>query len=374
MKEHLKGMLWIKKSGAYGLILGLIFLLAWQSEAVISAACEAMVLCYRSVIPSLFPFFVLSGWLVFCGFADLCARRLSPLMMPVFCVGGAGSLALVMGLISGYPTGAKMTAELYSVGHLSCTEAERLLPFCNNSGPLFVVGAVGSAMLGSRFYGMVLYVVHVASAVLVGVIFRFYKRGEPVMVSRKRQRTCEVMGILKGFSTSVKDSVQTMMQVCGYIILFAALGTGIMAVLKEVAPSFVLFGFRILLEVAGGTFFITQSALPQRVMLSLLSFCIGTGGLCVMMQTAGILSDKGLGFKTYVPGKLLQGVLSGVMTYFIYPFLPMEAAKTQNAATAVSAILFREQTRWQEGWIFLCIAFCFLSAAIVLWKMVKSER
>ena len=128
---------------------------------------EALSLCARSVIPSLFPFLVISSLLLAMGFGDLTASVLSGLMEPLFRIGGPGSAALVLGLLGGYPIGAKTAGELYQSHALSRQEAERLLTFCNNCSPVFLISVLGSGIFGSVRAGVWLLLIHVGSALLV---------------------------------------------------------------------------------------------------------------------------------------------------------------------------------------------------------------
>ena len=109
---------------------------------------DALVLCARSVIPSLFPFLVISSLLLSLGFGQLTAPWLAGLMEPLFRVPGAGSAALLLGLIGGYPIGAQTAAELYRGGLATRAEAERLLAFCNNSNPVFLISVLGVGEIG----------------------------------------------------------------------------------------------------------------------------------------------------------------------------------------------------------------------------------
>ena len=106
------------------------------------AAKSALITCANSVIPSLFPFFVCSRMLIELGAAQKLGRVFSGIMTPFFGVGGGGALAFVLGIISGYPIGAKTVADLVTSGECSKSEGEKLLGYCNNSGPLFILGAV----------------------------------------------------------------------------------------------------------------------------------------------------------------------------------------------------------------------------------------
>ena len=102
-------------------------------EVSAQAARDAMLLCAQTLIPSLFPFFVLSSLLIACGASELLSALLSPLMRPLFGLSGTGAAALALGLCGGYPVGARTAAELVENGALSQEEGERLLAFCTNS-------------------------------------------------------------------------------------------------------------------------------------------------------------------------------------------------------------------------------------------------
>ncbi len=319
MKMHF-WVLRFKNCLLYGSVLGLAVLLALRSETAMSAARSSLTLCFKTVIPSLFPFFVLSSLLSTSGFVSLLSRALSPIMLPLFRVNGAGALPFSIGMISGYPMGAKITAELYTAGIVSKTEAERLLPFSNNSGPLFIVGAVGTGMLCQPAVGIFLYFVHVVSALLVGLCFRFYKtaapvRSRPAPLSPTKERSLTAM-----FSTAVVGSVTTILNVCGYIVLFATITDCITPFLNFLPPHASL-SVKSLLEVTNGSLEIAQSGLSLQLTLTWLSGFIGFGGICVMMQVAGILSGTNLSLKPYMLGKMLQGLFSAIITYYACPLI-----------------------------------------------------
>ena len=122
-------------------------------EVSAQAARDATLLCAQTLIPSLFPFFVLSSLLIACGASELLSALLSPLMRPLFGLSGAGAAALALGLCGGYPVGARTAAELVENGALSQEEGERLLTFCNNAGPGFLLGVCGAGVFSSSRAG-----------------------------------------------------------------------------------------------------------------------------------------------------------------------------------------------------------------------------
>ena len=141
------------------------------SQAALESARAGLSLCAQMIVPSLLPFFILSSLLQQLGLPGILGRLLSPVTQKLFGIGGAGASALLLGVTGGYPLGADAVAWLRRSGALTREQAERALAFCNNSGPAFLVGAAGVGVFHSAGYGLLLYGVHVLSAVLVGMLF-----------------------------------------------------------------------------------------------------------------------------------------------------------------------------------------------------------
>ncbi|MGI6669184.1 MAG: nucleoside recognition domain-containing protein [Acetivibrionales bacterium] len=142
------------------------------------AARDGLELWAGSVVPALLPFLIAAEAINSTGFTRVFGILLEPVMRPLFRVPGIASFALVMGVSSGYPVGAKITSDLRNNGLLTRVEAERLLAFTNNSGPLFIVGVVGSSMCGSPETGTFLLACHLLACITVGLLYRFYGNNE----------------------------------------------------------------------------------------------------------------------------------------------------------------------------------------------------
>jgi sporulation integral membrane protein YlbJ len=153
-------------------------------EESVEAAKNGLKLCANVIIPSLFPFFVLSGMLVELDAARYLGILFEKLMRPLFNLGGSCAVPLVLGFLGGYPTGARTAIAIYEKGLCSKEEAERLLAFCNNSGPAFILGVVGAGIFSSSRAGIILYLSHTLASIIIGVGFRFYKRGAPTVDAR----------------------------------------------------------------------------------------------------------------------------------------------------------------------------------------------
>ena len=284
------------------ILVSVMVLLLWRSAVAAEAVRRGLTLCARSVIPALFPYFVVSGLFISLGFADGVGRRLEPLTRRFFGMGGAGASAFFLGLLGGYPVGGRTVGQLYRAGRLSKEEAERLLAFCNNAGPSFILGVVGVGCFGSLRTGVYLYLIHAFSAVLVGILFR-----KKAPVSGQKVRYSAAFEPIAAFVRAVREAAEGMVRLCGFVVFFLV----ILALITDLTglnhP--VLLG---LVELTTGV--TTLEGRPGDLVWA--AALLGWGGLSVHGQTAAVLSDTGLGLGRYFLGKILQAIFSaGVVTF-----------------------------------------------------------
>ena len=320
----------MKRKLLYVSIVAVCVLLFVLAEDTAQAARYALFLCAQTVIPALFPFFVLSSFMVSTGFVSALGRVLSPVSKTLFRVSGSGAVVFVVGLLCGYPTGAKTVAELYENKQMERQEAERLLPFCNNSGPLFVIGAVGG-MLGCPTLGGWLYVIHAVSAVCTGVFLSFFAKS----VSSANSSVIHSVNIGAVFSDAVCRSVTAILQVCGFVVFFSVIRTFFAPFLGTDALSLLLGGMA---EVTLGAEAICVADVGINQQMILLSAVLGFGGLCVFLQVWGIVSRAGLSVKWYLFGKLVQSGVAAIAAFFFTEYLeitPVFAAGFLPARTSL---------------------------------------
>lgn len=308
----------MKKSIPYIIIAGISLLMLIFPETSIASAKSALELCRDVIVPSLFPFFVCSGILIHSGVCRSLSRLLGPVMKPLFNVNGCGAAALVLGTISGYPQGAITACNLYEAGYLSKSEAERLLAFCNNSGPLFVLGAVGVATYASRRVGIVLYISHLIASLLVGIIFRFYKRNTHTApdYAINQPDLC----FTEVFAQVLRESVSSILTVCGAIIFFGVFSGLLIGFLpsNDVIKALVMGIF----ELSGGNHAIHDADISMTSKLVMSAFTVGFAGFCVHLQVAAITARHHLSLVPYIFGKFLHGSLAAILSLCYLRFFP----------------------------------------------------
>lgn len=216
----------LSKERVRDLLLGLALLCATLAlmlypQPSMEAAKSGLALCYNVIIPSLFPFFVLSSLVVELGLAGYLGRLLEGLMRPLFHVSGACASAFALGFIGGYPVGAKTAISLYENGMCTKTEAERLLAFCNNSGPAFILGVVGAGVFASSRVGVLLYLAHAAASICIGILFRFYKAGPTARREERQSRPqFHAQRFTTAFTGSIKNSFLSTLNICAFVVFF----------------------------------------------------------------------------------------------------------------------------------------------------------
>lgn len=313
-------------------IIILIGLITFSSQCLESAK-EGLELCLAVVIPSLFPFFICSNLLIRLGFVSVLGTKCGFLMRPLFNVPGCGAFSFCIGILSGYPVGAKSVVQLYKQKLCTKTEAERLLAFCNNSGPLFIIGAVGTGLYHSPKVGIMLYASHILSALTIGLLFRFYK---PKGKKSENKNYIAPVFAAENFSQLIglviKDSISSIAMVCGFIVFFSVFITIIQAfsLLKMLTWLFMLIGITSegaqglaygIIELTNGI----KLLAPNYTSLPLTGFLLAFSGISVIMQVGGIIGKNKISLKTFIIAKLLQGLLAFVYTYFLIAFISLPA-------------------------------------------------
>jgi len=330
------------------------------SQDVFNSAYTGLMLWVNNIVPSLFPFLICLNVLTNTNILQIIGKLLEPVIRPFFNIPGNGAFAIIMGMCSGYPVGAKFAASLREKNQCSKTEGERILAFTNTSGPLFIIGAVGIGMFGDGKLGTLFLITHIISALLVGIIFRFYKFNHNTQIYKKElhsssnQNTSSIktktppLGNLIG--EAIKNSISTLLLICGFIVFFEVLGTildsiGVTNIIsKTVCNILSTLGFSTeltneisagcfkgLLEITSGLKILSTATIDYKILFTIIAIILGFGGLSVHMQVASIISATDLSLKPYLLGKTLHGIFAGTLTYIVLTytsFFNLEAVET----------------------------------------------
>ena len=284
-------------------LLGILVLILDGKTAVTGAA-DAIEICLQTVIPSLFPFFLLSILLTG-SLTGIRIHLLSPFRKMCAIPKGAESL-FVIGLLGGYPTGAQAVAEAYEKRQISKQAAQRMLGFCSNAGPAFIFG-ICSRLFASATAVWLLWAIHLVSAVAVGII-----------LPRSPEEECLIQEKTVALPYAFRKSIYIMASVCGWIILFRVLITFLNRWFLWLLPQqggILLTG---IIELTNGICLLSDCE-SEGLRFIISASTLGFGGICVGMQTVSVTVKTGTGW--YFPGKLFQGTFSLFLSLITANFL-----------------------------------------------------
>jgi len=288
---------------------------------------------------------------------------LEPIMRPLFNLPGCGSFPFAMGIVSGYPVGAKTTAELRKKGLCTVVEGERLLTFCNNSGPLFILGAVAVGIFKNSSVGFILYLAHFMAAISVGLCFRFYKYSEKNSIPGKNQYKTNKLSKFIGdylkrnigenqksfgeiFGDAIANAVNSLLIICGFIIFFAVLikildSLKILSLVSKVLGFFLIpLGMprELVPSIAAGFFEITTGirlagectsvSLIHRIIAA--SLILGWAGISVHCQVIAIIKDTDMHMAPYLLGKAMQSIFSALYSFLLLRLAPINTDVFRN--------------------------------------------
>lgn len=362
----------------------LTILLIYYPDEALSASLRGLFMWSEVVFPALLPFFITAELLLAFGVVKFLGVLFEPIMRPLFNVPGVGSFGWMMGMASGYPTGAKIAARLREEKQITQIEAERLVSFTNNSSPLFIFGAVSIGLFHNAMLGLLLAVCHYVSNMIVGIIMRFHgaKVDKSNSINTNETKKINLSTAFQSMhATRIKDqrhfgeilgdavleSIKTLVMVGGFIILFSVI-TQLLHLVKVsvilgqvIGLLFLPFGiptelaeafFSGLFEITlGATLLSEVSTTSILYQAMLVSFILGFNGFSIQAQVASILAKTDIRFYPYFIARILHGVLAAVLTFIL--FRPLYVERIGANGKDITAFYDNDVSFWERSIYFL---------------------
>ncbi len=321
-----------KKAKRLLLLLILLFFMAFiiiSPEKYTEKCLFGIKLWAVTVLPTLLPFFFLTQLLTFTGAINGLTKTASKFTKPLFKLGGLSFYAFLMSVLSGYPVGSRIVYDLKCNGLITKNEATKISVLASTSGPLFIIGAVGIGMFSSKTIGFIVYISHVLSAIIMGLLFRNY--GEENYVNSSVLKPKNQENILYN---SIYNSVISVLIVGGFISIFYVFANilqdakilyplekifelifSLFGGEKETSKAFILG----LIECTSGAKMLSNLK-NVTLSVSLSSALISFGGISIIMQSLIYLQKAEVKAKVFIFSKIIQAVISFIICYIILSF------------------------------------------------------
>lgn len=300
------------------IILGAIVI---NPEVYITSCLNGIMVWATVVLPALLPFMFFTKTLTELGVADILASKFK-LFPKIFKVPSLAIYVFILSILSGYPVGAKIVADLYESGAISKEEAYKITTFTSNSGPMFILGSVGIGMLTSRKLGIIILISHILGALINGLIYRNHKENSTEINKKIIEKNNLSIGDL------MWNTVHSVLIIGGFIALFFVI-IEIINNLNIFSPISNLFSkifncdaniftaiFNGIFEITRGCLDISKLGLSELVSGTLCTFIISFGGLATAMQALVFLKKFDMRFSFFIKQKITHAIFASVI-YFI---------------------------------------------------------
>lgn len=329
-------------------VLAICSMLLIYSQSSCKGAESGIEFCLSVLIPSLFPFMAVSGFLIKSGLSHRLGKPFGKLTRKIFGLGGEFAPIILLSMIGGYPVGARGIASLKVQGRANDLEAEKAALFAVCAGPGFIVNFVGMSLYGSKTIGAVLLASQMLSVIILGIAVNFFYKGKGNNNSFAELNSPKA-SVSTALVEAVADSSKGILAICAFVVLFSALTAIISEITSDQSTRNLIY---CLLEVCTAVKQLSQSSPVETV-----AFAVGFGGLCVHFQIFSALGDLKINKLIFFVIRLVQGAITAVLAHIGLALFPAEAtvfssASVSNADTFTGSIA--------SGIVIIAVAVCFL--------------
>lgn len=303
------------------ILLVILSFIYYYPKETINTVLSAINIWFYNVLPTLFPFFILSDLFINYGIVDLISELFKK-VMSLFNLSGNCSFVLLGSFISGIPSGAKYTKQLLDNSDITVDEANHLITFTHFSNPLFIIGTVGSVLLDNVKLGYIILISHILGNIIIGLLFRKRKYIEKESISFKKaflamhkKRISNKDNFITILANSIYNTIDILFLLLGIIIIFLLLSSFIS---KFISNDYILLLLKGIMEMTQGVKYVSNSDLSLLLKTIFITFFISFGGLSVHLQISSIINESKIKYKNFLKARIIHSFISSILVYIFY--------------------------------------------------------
>lgn len=300
---------------AFGIVLLFLVMLICP-KAVFTGASEGLLLWFQIILPTLFPFLLVTNLLLSTGSIHFISSAFGGTLSRIFKVSKSGSFAVLTGFLCGYPMGAKTAADLTVSGYISREEGQYLLSFCNNTSPVFILNfIVWKTLKDERLMLPTLCILLAAPIIVSFFTRRKYLSGKHIFAELSAGTSPSTSLSAQNISfrevdNSIMDSFETLVKVGGYIMLFSVM----LELFQHLPVAIPGLQYTLpFLEVTNGIVMFAETTLPVAVSYPLILGLTAFGGFCSVAQTQCMVQKAGFPVFPYIKEKLTAALTASLL-------------------------------------------------------------
>ncbi len=270
-------------------------------------------ICLTALVPGLYPFMILTNLYISSKAAEMRFSPVDRICRFIFRLPGCCAAVIFFSLIGGLPIGAGMSAQLYERGLISKEQCGRMICFCVNPGPAFVISVVGLSALKSQKTGILIYVSLILSSLIIGIVSRFFgSEAETYKNSPVKEFSSERKSIVEN---AVIKSSKSIFAVCAWVVAFSCLSEMIINLgFSDGTNNFLMC----VTEITKGSLVASENY-PVPVVAAV----IGFGGICGHFQLLRYVNAAELRYKYFLVSRVINSGLSAVICGLLLKIFPV---------------------------------------------------
>lgn len=300
-------------------VFGFVFLYVLfftNAKYISDSILNSLSFCSKTLIPSVFPFMVLSLFLIYSSLLESNLRNTYISKNNILGVCKIYNNSIILGSLSGFVTGSRCVCKIYDSYNTDVNSFNHAVAISSNAGIGFTVSCVGILIWGSPLFGVLIYILQIGLAILLGRLF--YKKSN---CSRYTVQASHP-SITKAFTDSVTDSAYSLLSICAFVTVFTILSD----ILALCLPEDLSYLINIFFEFSSGSFKCIMSE-HNYINGFLSGFCIGFGGLSAIFQIISSCADHPFNKGKFFLFKMTHGFMLGLLTsaaVLIFHFEPIK--------------------------------------------------
>ncbi len=339
-----------------------VILLIFAPDSSLEYMKKSIELCLQSLVPTLFPFMIISDFLLSVNaFKYLRFILLKPISL-IFGLSDNGSCAVAMGTLCGFPIGTKSSVKLYEENKISHREFLHIMSFCNIPSGAFVCGTVGFALqnvnLGKRIYLSLLL-----SSLIMGLFGRAVYKYERKNDDFSKSDTDTVTA----FTSAVTSSASVMIGVCAYVVFFSVIIGYLYKLCTSLSlPRIITLLLCGLVEMSNGVALVSSEIFSNPCFApAITAFFVGFSGISVTFQIFSLDKAHNLNKKIFVLQKFLQGLLCCAITYVSLKLFPV---------SSIPPVQTTVQIHFADYGLYVCLLFFICATLPLLATLIAQKR
>lgn len=307
-------------------LIFIMFEILSKSNTILETIAFSFNIWKNNIFPSLFPFFVLSEFLINYGFIELISELFKPIMNKIFKIKGVSAFVFIMSLISGFPSNSKYIKELYEKEMLNEYEATKLLTFTHFSNPLFILGTVSILFLNNKEIGPLILITHYIGNIIIGIIFKNYyiSKDENKNISIKtailnmHKKRIQSKNFGEIMTNALTKGINTLLLIFGVITLFLVITTIIDNILP--LPKYYQSILNGIFEMTQGLKYISILEIPLKIKGTLSVLLLSFGGISVHAQIISIISNTKIKYFPFLVARIIHALISSIIFYLSFDY------------------------------------------------------